>query len=188
MTLPRNALLGPLLGESLTLVTLVRFLGSALVLVVPTALMGATLPLIVRSSLTPSEGLGPRLGLLYGINTAGAVIGTLAAGFWLIPALGIRQSFLVAACLALLVGIAALAAARYDKGREEPAIANHVSFGPTMTGSHLVLAVFDHLWLRVAGSRSDLVSRAGHLHAAHDLWVHDHAGDDRSPVLRPAAV
>ena len=135
-------LLGPLLGDSLTLVTLVRFLGSALVLVVPTALMGATLPLIVRSSLTPSEGLGPRLGLLYGINTAGAVIGTLAAGFWLIPALGIRQSFLVAACLNLLVGIAALAAARYDKGREEPAIANHLSFGPAVTGSRVVLAVF----------------------------------------------
>lgn len=98
-----------------------RFIGAALVLFVPTFLMGGTLPIMVRG-LTTQEGqargpapteLGARVSRLYWVNTLGAVSGTLAAGFWLLPGLGLRQTVLLAAALNLIAGAIALAASRF---------------------------------------------------------------------------
>ena len=85
----------------------VRFAIAFAVLIIPTALMGATMPLVVRSSAVDGLHLGSRAGALYASNTAGAIAGTLAAGLFLIPHYGIKTSFLVAAALNVLVGIAA---------------------------------------------------------------------------------
>src|SRR5690606_7606342 len=51
------------------------------VLALPTGLMGATLPLLARYAVRADRQVGPRVALLYAINTAGAVAGTLAAAF-----------------------------------------------------------------------------------------------------------
>ena len=63
---------------------------------IPTICMGATLPLlarhVARDSATEASG---RVGLLYAINTFGAVLGTLVAAFVLLPALGLWQTTLV---------------------------------------------------------------------------------------------
>jgi spermidine synthase len=129
----------PSLPDSLAFLTFVRFLIAFGVLIVPTALMGATLPLVVKSSVFQSGGLGSRIGLLYGTNTAGAIIGTLAAGLYLIPAFGIRGTFFLAATLNLIVGALAVvaagalrssgidqpltrAAAAQDRGRTTPSL------------------------------------------------------------------
>ena len=100
----------PALPEGLGAITLVRFLLSSLVLLVPTTLMGATLPIVIKSSLLRAEGLGQRVGLLYATNTAGAIAGTVLAGFVLIGGIGIWGSFLVAAALNVAVGLAAIVA------------------------------------------------------------------------------
>lgn len=105
-----NAYVGlyPKVGSALTLLTAVRFLLSSLVLVVPTTLMGSTLPIVIKSSLIKREGLGQRIGLLYGINTAGAIAGTMLTGFYLIGGIGIAASFRLAASINLSVGLIAL--------------------------------------------------------------------------------
>jgi spermidine synthase len=90
--------------NSLALLTLARFAMTFAVLIVPTALMGATLPLVIKSSAFRTQELGERIGLLYSANTAGAIVGTLAAGLYLIPGPGIHRTFLLAAGLNLLVG------------------------------------------------------------------------------------
>jgi spermidine synthase len=100
----------PSLPHALPVLTLARFLFAFAVLIVPTTLMGATLPIVVKSSLLRGEGVGRRAGLLYGTNTAGAILGTLLAGFFLIGSLGVSASFLLAAGLNILVGLAAVAA------------------------------------------------------------------------------
>ena len=64
---------------------------------VPTTLMGATLPLVVKSALARGTILGRQVSLLYACNTAGAVTGTLVAGIWMIPQLGISWAFRIAA-------------------------------------------------------------------------------------------
>lgn len=101
-------------GEWPIVITLVRFLLSCAVLLVPTILMGATLPLVVKSSLARGAILGRQVSLLYACNTAGAVVGTLVAGIWMVPQLGISESFRVGAALNLIVAVGALLIARFS--------------------------------------------------------------------------
>ncbi|HUR02822.1 MAG TPA: fused MFS/spermidine synthase, partial [Nonomuraea sp.] len=90
------------------LAPVVRFGVAFAVLLVPTALMGASFPLIVKAALGSRDDGGRAIGLLYAINTLGAVVGTLAAGFYLIGEVGIRGSIGVAAGLNLAAGLAAV--------------------------------------------------------------------------------
>ncbi len=93
-------------------VGLVRFALSFAVLVVPTTLMGATLPLVVKSALSRGSIPGRQVSLLYAGNTAGAVSGTLVAGIWMVPQLGISWAFRIAAIVNLLVAGGALVISR----------------------------------------------------------------------------
>jgi spermidine synthase len=75
----------------------------------PAFLMGGTLPALLRA-LRPTDTSVPRAtGLLYAANTAGAVLGTLATPFVLVPALGITLSAVAAGVLGLAVAASALA-------------------------------------------------------------------------------
>lgn len=62
---------------------LLRGLVAAACLLPPTLLMGATLPALSRLAHAAENGI-PWLGFFYGANIAGAVIGCLAAGFYLL--------------------------------------------------------------------------------------------------------
>lgn len=100
--------LAPLLGEPAAL-SVARLAIAFVLMVIPATALGATLPLLARplESLTGSYGFA--LGRLYGVNTLGAVAGTLAAELLLIPGLGLRGSGLVAAACNLgAAGIAIL--------------------------------------------------------------------------------
>jgi spermidine synthase len=83
-----------------------RFLLSSLVLLVPTTLMGATLPVLAAAFVHTSERNS--VARLYACNLAGAILGTLAAGFVLLPALGVRTTIAVAAVLNVIVGVFAI--------------------------------------------------------------------------------
>ena len=69
-----------------------QFLLSAALLLPPTALMGATLPILSRVVVESSPVAGSRVGTLYAVNTWGAVVGTAATGFLLLPSLGLRNT------------------------------------------------------------------------------------------------
>ena len=102
----------------------VRFIGSFIVLLGPTTLMGMTLPLVLKAAVATTTGSGKRISVLYATNTAGAVIGALSAGFYLIGTLGIANSFRLAAMINVLVGIAACLLSTTDSAalsRGEPA-------------------------------------------------------------------
>lgn len=76
-------------------------------LVMPTTAMGATLPFLARFAVDDEATSGRRLSLLYGLNTAGAVLGAFAGGFLLLPMAGLRQT--TALAVALNVALALLA-------------------------------------------------------------------------------
>ena len=78
----------------------------------PCFLMGGTLPLLVRQVQQESEGVASSTAWMYGINTAGAAVGCLAAGFLLIPALGMNGANLLMAAANVLIGGVALLGAR----------------------------------------------------------------------------
>ncbi len=75
-------------------------------LLMPAMLMGGTLPLLSQGLSGGAEKPARVAGGLYAANTAGAVLGALAAGYWLLPALGNRGTGWMAGCANL--GAAAL--------------------------------------------------------------------------------
>lgn len=91
---------------------LLRIAMALAILFVPTFLMGGTLPVLARGMVDRFGDFGVRLSWLYGINTLGAVIGAVGAGFVLIPALGVWHSQLVAAAVNVAIGLAAIAGSR----------------------------------------------------------------------------
>jgi spermidine synthase len=111
----------PSLVEHTAALTAVR-LALALAAVAPaTFLMGTTLPLLVRYLVRTLDETGARLGELYAANTAGAVTGTVVAGFVLIEFLGLRLTSYVAVALNLLAGLGARALSRRDATAEASA-------------------------------------------------------------------
>ena len=92
--------------------TLFRFALSCLLLLVPTTLMGATLPVLSAALLRAAGSNSNAVTRLYACNLAGAIIGTLVAGFVLLPAFGVRTTIIIAAVLNVLVGAIAIAIQR----------------------------------------------------------------------------
>jgi len=83
-----------------------------LLVAVPAIAMGGTLPALLRA-VEPSESdLGGHGGRFYAANTAGAIAGTLLAGFVWIPSLGVTGSACAAAGLNLLAALGAYWVAR----------------------------------------------------------------------------
>lgn len=82
----------------------VLLLSSIPVVAPVTLLLGGLFPLLVRMTVAEMGRLGSSLGGLYAANTVGAIAGTLAAGFVMVPVLGTRWS--LAALAAAAVGAA----------------------------------------------------------------------------------
>jgi spermidine synthase len=98
--------------------SLVRFILIFIVLVIPTTLMGATLPVLSKFYAREQGKVGLRVGLLYALNTVGAVVGSFGAGFFLLPGVGVHNTTLIAVAVNILLGVAVLGMARVkgDKG------------------------------------------------------------------------
>ena len=82
----------------------------AVLLLVPCALLGAVFPVAARL-LQRGDG-GHAAGFAYAVNTAGTILGSLVAGFVLVPAWGVQGTHLAALGLSGAIGLAALAIAR----------------------------------------------------------------------------
>ncbi len=89
---------------------LLRGLVAAVCMLPPTILMGASLPAIVRW-LEASPRAVAWWGWLYGGNTAGAVVGCLLAGFWLLRDYNTVTGTLFAAAVNVVVALVSLALA-----------------------------------------------------------------------------
>jgi spermidine synthase len=99
---------------------MVRAMAAAICLLPPTLLMGATLPAIARWVETTPEGVS-WLGFFYGGNIAGAVVGSLLAGFYLLRV----HDMLIAtfAAVALNIAVAAIALVIARSAPYTPAVA-----------------------------------------------------------------
>lgn len=94
------------LPSSLILSIAVRFALACLILLIPTVCMGATLPIMIKALTTSVQETGTKSGWLYGINTLGAVSGTLLAGFLLVPTFGVHNSVMAVALINIVLGAA----------------------------------------------------------------------------------
>jgi len=87
----------------------------------PTMLMGATLPAISRWLETTPEGVA-WLGFFYGGNIAGAVVGSLLAGFYLLRVHDSAIATFVAVGVNIVVALLAIAIAKATPYREPAAL------------------------------------------------------------------
>ncbi len=90
-----------------SLFLIIRFIVVFGILLIPTIAMGMTLPILVSGLSAKRPIFGSLVGRLYGWNTAGAVLGAIAAGFLLLPSLGLFKTIMFASTLnfAILVMI-----------------------------------------------------------------------------------
>jgi predicted membrane-bound spermidine synthase len=118
----------------------VRLLLSAAVLAAPTIAMGGTLPAAARAVTAVADRPRRSVGLLYGINTLGAVVGAAASTFLLLESLGTRRTLWLACAISFAVAIAAWAIARprtkaaqtpagTDEGEQTPPVGRGVARG-----------------------------------------------------------
>lgn len=80
---------------------------SGLTLLPASLCIGATFPLAVRILCLDAKDAGPGSARVYAWNTAGAIVGALGAGFFLLPAIGFSGTLVAAAGVNLVLAAAA---------------------------------------------------------------------------------
>ncbi len=103
-----------------------------LALALPATLMGLTLPTLARQ--IAQDGLtGRKVGLLYAINTTGAVLGAFFAGVFFIRTYGVFQTTLIATAINAVICLVALTQPRRPVKQLEHS-ADQAAEQPTHTG------------------------------------------------------
>jgi spermidine synthase len=101
---------------------------SFLVMGPPALLVGSVLPATWRAAIDRAEDAGALVGRLTSLNTFAGVVGSLAAGFVLIPRLGTGRSLLLVASLYAAVGVLALLQGPASRGRRLAALGVALGF------------------------------------------------------------
>ncbi len=81
-------------------------------MLIPTSLMGANFPLAIKILGRREETVGNDAGVAFAFNTAGGIIGAFAAGFLIIPALGLQNTNILSSVIYLVIGVLFVLAAR----------------------------------------------------------------------------
>lgn len=115
----------------------IAFGGTLLLLAPATIAMGATLP-AMEQMLMRLRRTGRFVGGIYGANTMGGVLGTVAATFWLVTDWGIRLTAEVMAVCNLFCAAGAVAAFRCGSSRPMTAVRRFVTKRP-ISGLYVTL-------------------------------------------------
>lgn len=107
----------------------VRLLTCLIVVLLPAAALGATFPMAIRWFASETGHAARLSGALYALNTAGAAIGAMLAGFVLIPAIGISGATLVGVAGSVTAAAAVWAVRRASDTNEGDAV--RVAAAPT---------------------------------------------------------
>jgi len=119
------AFLGLLRGESFTAdgILFCQFLLAALAVLPATLFLGGVMPLTVRIYTSGLDRVGRDVGDAYSVNTLGAIVGSFAAGFVVLPGVGLRRGLLGAAAVSAAVGAALCAVSRGSPAKRGAAAA-----------------------------------------------------------------
>ena len=106
----------------------------------PVTFLGMYSPFAIRLLLRSAQRSGRVSGAVYGISTAGAIVGTLGTTFFLIPTIGSRAITLTLGALGLAAGLALLALARLRRraGSALVVVALAVSTAPAGRADNLI--------------------------------------------------
>jgi len=117
-----------------------------MLITIPATLMGTTLPLMMKTYSAEIATVGKDVGKLDASNSIGAFFGTLAAGFLIIPILGIHDGILVTASINIILGATILITKKYLNLKYVSVILLIVIpllvFYPSYNDEHLANAIF----------------------------------------------
>jgi spermidine synthase len=86
------------------------------IMFLPVMCLGMYSPFAIRLLLRSAQTSGRVSGAVYGISTAGSIVGTLGTTFFLIPVIGARAITLMLGGLGIVTGLALMACARAQRG------------------------------------------------------------------------
>lgn len=86
------------------LILIFIFLLCAVLMFIPTFLMGGTFPVISQLYIRNDKKVGKGIGLLYGVNTFGGILGAGLTGYFLIGLAGQRETQIIGIIINLLIG------------------------------------------------------------------------------------
>lgn len=92
---------------------LLKISSSVLLIGLPSVQMGGTLPVLTRYLTTSNKLLRRNVSLLYGLNSMGAVLGALFAGFYLVHRFGMQAGMMYTGAVSFLLGVVSLTAASW---------------------------------------------------------------------------
>lgn len=121
--------------------SLLRFFLSSVLLLIPTTLMGATLPVLSAALLRSPKTTNASVTKLYTRNLVGAICGSIAAGFFLLPSLGVRGTIYVASIINIVIGIAAIIADRKLEATLGGSSAPHTVSADELSGTAEVIKI-----------------------------------------------
>lgn len=160
----------------------------ALVLLLPLALFqGALLPAALRLAVG-AEDAGAAAGRLYFHNTAGGILGALAAGFWWIPAAGVQNALLLTIAVSVACGAGLMVSSgpqrRLRLGAPAFALALLALMGLSLRGRNLPESVLLD-WLDRSGAATTFPFYADDMEAS--VAVRDNGGR-RSLIINGVGV
>ena len=85
----------------------IRLLSCLILFTLPSLAIGATFPMAIRWFVTRPQAIGRLAGGLYAANTIGAALGSIVAGFFLLPAVGLFETVLVGTSGSVLAAVIA---------------------------------------------------------------------------------
>jgi len=150
-------------AEAPAVVQLVQLGVSALALLPSTLLIGATFPCAVAAWGASPARVGEAVGRLCAVNTAGAIVGTVLAGFVLVPALGVHVTLQAGIVVNLLLAAGlAVAWPRPVPGRRwalfdvAVLVAAAVAFAPPWNVQVMTSgpSIYRNIYLTIRGGRA----------------------------------
>jgi spermidine synthase len=104
-------------GDANLSIFVLRILFSAVIMLIPTICQGAVLPVLAKYLQQYTKLAERRITIIYGFNTVGACAGCLAAGYFLLPGIGLINTIYVTAAANSLLTVAILLIPRLSENK-----------------------------------------------------------------------
>jgi spermidine synthase len=112
----------------------IRFILAEAMLLPLTLFLGALFPIVIKCTASDIEHIASSVGTVYSANTMGAIVGSILAGFVLIPQFGVEKTMVIATGVNMLVGTMMIFAQQDAKLSTKLA---YVFFGVIVFGSFI---------------------------------------------------
>jgi len=149
---------------------------SVAILLFPVTLLGMYSPFAIRLMLRSAERSGTVSGTVYGVSTAGSIIGTLGTTFFLIPLIGTKAITYSLGAAGLLCGLILIVLPRIEWRRPAAALLGLLAYGAVAVPTGRAEPLFDEAMRAAILKRPD--GRLAHVESEYnDIYITKRRGE-----------